>query len=205
MSGVKRNTIILGITGGIACGKSEVAKVLEQIGFAVCDADQIAHKHMVKGTSVYRRIVDEFGEQILAPTGEISRERLGHIVFENPDRRLLLNSLVHPAVRTELEHWIRERRKRGEDAAVQIPLLFESGMEDLGWDGIICVSSGEEQVIARLRERGVEDQDGRKRIAAQMALEEKEKLSDRVIHNSGTLQELDRKVRETVESLSAER
>jgi dephospho-CoA kinase len=197
--------MILGITGGIACGKSEVGSILENMGFAVCDTDRVAHGLMRSGTPVYRSIVDVFGEQVLSDDGEISREYLGRIVFEDPGQLSALNRLVHPAVRDKLESWMAERRKHGENAAAQIPLLFESGMQELDWDGIICVSSLETEVIKRLAQRGLQEQEVRRRIAAQMLLSKKEDLSDCVIHNDGTLQELERTTRMTVERLIAER
>ena len=205
MSGIKRDSIVLGITGGIACGKSEVGRILEGIGFAVCDADRVAHELLAPGSSVYQGVVDAFGEQVLTSDGEISRERLGRIVFENPDQLSLLNRLVHPMVRERLTQWISERQENHEDAAVQIPLLFESGMHDLGWDGIVCVSSPEAQVLERLEKRGIQGQEARRRIASQMALEKKEELSDRVIRNDRTFRELERAKREAVESLIDER
>ena len=188
MSGFKRNTIILGVTGGIACGKSEVGHILREMGFKVCDADRVAHDLMRAGTTVHQSIVDVFGEQVLSADGEISREDLGRIVFGNPGKLSMLNELVHPGVREALEHWMAERRKNAEHAAVQLPLLFESGMQELGWDAIICVSSAEAQVIGRLGKRGFQEHEARRRIASQMPLSEKEDLSDCVIQNDGTLQ-----------------
>lgn len=205
MSGTQRNAIVIGLTGGIACGKSEVGRILEKMGFEVCDADRVAHDLMISGTSVYQRIVAYFGDQVLAESGEISREKLGRIVFENPAQLSRLNRLVHPAVRQVLEQWILMRRENGENAAVQIPLLFESGMNDLDWDGIVCVSSPEIQAIERLEKRGISEPEARMRIASQMELSKKEQLSDRVIHNLGTLQELETATRLAVESLLAER
>ncbi len=205
MSGIKRNAVVLGITGGIACGKSEVARILREMGFKVCDADHVAHELMAKGTSVYRAIVDWLGEQVLADDGEISRPTLGRMVFDDPALLLQLNRLVHPAVRVVLAQWIAERRANAENAAVQIPLLYESGMEVLDWDAVICVSSTDEQIRERLGKRGFADAEASRRIAAQMPLKEKENLSDHVIHNFGTLHELEQATRKTVESLIVER
>lgn len=205
MSGLKHTAIVLGITGGIACGKSEVGRILGDMGFIICDADQVAHALMAAGTGTHQRIVEAFGEQVLADDGEISRGVLGRIVFENPDQLSLLNRLVHPAVRQVMDQWISARKQAGDHAAAQVPLLFESGMGDLDWDGIICVSSPEAHVLERLGQRGINERDARVRIASQLPLKEKENLSDRVIHNTGTLQELEKATRMAVESLIAER
>jgi dephospho-CoA kinase len=205
MSGIKRNAVILGITGGIACGKSEVGRILREMGFRICDADHVAHALMAEGTPVHRAVVKCFGEQVLAADGSISRPTLGRMVFDDPDLLQQLNRLIHPAVKAVLEQWISDRRANGDNAAVQLPLLFESGMNTLDWDAIICVSSSEEQVRERLRQRGMNDLEARKRMAAQMPLKEKENLSDRVIHNFGTMQELEEATRAAVQSLMVER
>ncbi len=128
------NVVAVGVTGGIACGKSEVGRILDNMGFAVCDADRIAHDLMEKGTPVFSQVVDHFGTSILAENGEISRPILGKIVFENPAQREVLNGLVHPAVRESLAGWIDQMRSEGQRSAVLVPLLFESGMQDLDWD-----------------------------------------------------------------------
>lgn len=205
MEDIERSTVVLAITGGIACGKSEVGRVLDAMGFKVCDADRLAHELMVKGTPVFERIVECFGDAILAEDGEISRPQLGRIVFEDAEKRLMLNRLVHPAVRDELERWISECRFSRANAAVQIPLLYESGMDTLDWDAVICVSCTEPQVVDRLAKRGISRSEAMKRIASQMPLEEKEHLSDRIIYNLGTLQELEQATRSVVERLMVER
>ncbi|HSR87454.1 MAG TPA: dephospho-CoA kinase [Pontiella sp.] len=205
MSDIERNAIVIGVTGGIACGKSEVGRILEGMGYCTCDADQVAHGLMAKGTEIFKDIVAFFGERILSDDGEICRSTLGSIVFENAEKREQLNALVHPAVRSEIERWISERRDRGDNGAVQIPLLFESGMNELDWDGIICVSASDELVLERLRSRGMDKDAAMKRIRSQMPLAEKERLSDCIIRNLGSLQELEGATRQAVESLSVER
>lgn len=205
MSNAERSAIVVALTGGIACGKSEVGRILGKMGFVVVDADRMAHALMAKGTPVYQSIVDCFGEHILAEDGEISRPLLGKIVFDHPEQRLKLNRLVHPAVRNVLAEWISERRSKGENAAAQIPLLFESGMETLDWDAVICVSSSDAQVFERLGKRGIPREDAIKRINSQMALPDKERLSDCVIQNLGTLQELEKATRTAVDRLVVER
>ena len=160
---------------------------------------------MAKGTPVHHALVDHFGEGILSGEGEISRPSLGRIVFDDPRERLALNQLVHPAVREALQRWISERRRMGEHGAAQIPLLFESGMEKLEWDYIVCVSSLRDVMLERLQLRGMSLEEARKRVDSQMALAQKEERSDRVIRNLGTVEELERVTRQTVSSLLRER
>ncbi len=198
MSEKMRESIVVALTGGIACGKSEVGRILGEEGFVVCDADRVAHGLMVRGTPIYQRIVEEFGREILAGDIEISRPLLGKIVFGDPEKRLRLDRLVHPAVRGFLSDWIVGRRMRSELAVVQIPLLFESGMQSLDFDAVVCVSCDEDLVVRRLGERGLGPEESRLRIASQMPLAEKERLSDYVIRNRGTLEELKQATREFV-------
>lgn len=205
MSDNKRNAVVIGITGGIACGKSEVGNILERMGYGVCDADRVAHALMVKGSAVFKNVVECFGDGIVSENGDLSRPALAKIVFEDQERREQLNQLVHPEVRRALMRWIAERRARSEHAAVQIPLLFESGMDDLDFDGIICVSSTEDLVRERLGNRGVMVEEAANRIRSQMPLAEKERLADCVIRNVGSLQELEQATRRALESLLVER
>ena len=203
MSGL--NHVVLGITGGIACGKSEVGRILEASGFAVCDADRVAHALMDKGTPVFHEVIRHFGDQILSETGDISRPKLGKIVFDDPLKLQELNALVHPAVRAELEQWISNQRKAGTASAILLPLLFESGMEDLDWDHVLCVSSAEEDVFQRLEQRGLHPEEAEQRVHSQMPLSEKERRSDLVIHNTGTLGDLKLAVEQTVAAIMLER
>jgi dephospho-CoA kinase len=203
MSDIKPKVMVVGVTGGIACGKSEVGRILQKVGFAVCDADLVAHALMTKGNLPYHQIVDHFGESILTEAGEISRPILGNIIFKNPGEREELNRLIHPAVREALMKWISEVRSEERCAAVLIPLLYESGMQTLDFDGVICVSSSDDAVFQRLEKRGLNREEAENRIRSQMPLAEKEKRADYVIPNIGTLGELDEVVRETVRTLSS--
>lgn len=205
MSDIERNAIVICVTGGVACGKSEVGKILEGMGYRACDADHVAHALMAKGTAVFEDLVAVFGKRILSDDGEISRPALGAIVFEDTEMRARLNALIHPAVRSAVGHWISERRVRREHGAVQIPLLFESGMNDLDFDAIICVSASDAAVLERLKKRGIDHDAAMKRIRSQMPLAEKEGLSDFVIRNHGSLQELEEVTRQALQRLSVER
>ncbi len=199
----KRTALILGITGGIACGKSEAGRILAGMGFSVCDADLLAHALMKKGTPVFQKVVNHFGSQILSDDGEISRPVLGKIVFEDPAQLERLNGLVHPAVREALEKWIRDQRASGNSGAILLPLLYESGMNDLDWDVVWSVSSSREQVLQRLEKRGFNRIAAEARIDSQMPLNEKEQMADLVILNQGTLQEFEAAIRQAVNNCRA--
>ena len=205
MSDLNRNAIVVGVTGGIACGKSEVGRILEKMGFSLCDADKVAHDLMTPGMAAYEAVLKHFGADILQENGEISRPVLGRIVFEDPEQRTVLNSLVHPVIRNELAQWISDKRSKQQNAAVQIPLLYESGMESLDWDAVVCVSSSEELMLERLKGRGLSHDEALQRIASQLPVVEKEKRADAVIHNQGTLEELEQATRQAVIALSVER
>ena len=177
--------MILGITGGIACGKTETGRILSSEGFKVLDSDFLAHELMRKGRAVYRKVIEYFGEGILAADGEIDRKKLGQKVFSDPQAREALNRLVHPAVIESATNWIRECRESGEDAAVLVPLLFEAGWT-AGWDAVVCVTAPEEQVIQRLEKRGLPKAEAMRRIGAQMPQQEKAARADFTVENGGT-------------------
>lgn len=182
-------SLILGITGGMGCGKTEVGHILSAEGFRVLDSDFLAHELMLKDRPVYRNVVAAFGEEILSGDGEIDRKRLGAVVFNDPAAREQLNRLVHPDVISSANEWIAECRAAQEDAAVLVPLLFEAGWTR-AWDAVICVTAPEKQIFQRLENRGLSKEDAGRRIAAQMPLNEKAAQSDFVIENDGTLQTL---------------
>lgn len=185
--------VIIAVTGGIACGKSETGRVLSEQGFTVLDTDLLAHELMKRGRPLFEKVVARFGGPVVGENGEINRKVLGGIVFSDDEAREELNALVHPVVIDETERWIKRQTA---DVAVLIPLLYETGWVD-GWDAVICVSSTDEQIVQRLRGRGLNEAEARGRISAQMPLEEKEQQADFVIVNNETLNELRSQVIQT--------
>jgi len=179
----------IGITGGIACGKSEVAKIFEDFGVPVLDTDCVAHDLMRAGEPVYEQIVKEFGKGILAESGEIDRKKLGATVFKQDGRLERLNDLVHPEVGRIWRDWLKAHLERGRSAAVIIPLLYEVNATE-GWDAIITVAASPERVLERLKGRGFVGSDAEARISAQWPLEKKIELADYVLENSGSLEDL---------------
>lgn len=196
--------IILGITGGIACGKTEAGRILSAEGFKVLDTDFLAHELIRKGHPVYDKVVAGFGNSILSEDGEIDRQKLGKAIFDSPALRDALNRLVHPAVIEAACEWINGCREAQEDAAVLVPLLFESGWTE-GWDAVICITAPEEQVFRRLEERGLTKEDACKRIAAQLSQQEKAAQADFVIQNSGTPDALRNRMMDLVEEIRCEK
>jgi dephospho-CoA kinase len=186
--------LAVGVTGGIACGKSEVGRVLKSLGARVIEADDVAHTLMQPGEPVYRRIVRRFGPGILAGNGRIDRTVLGRRVFESAADRKVLNRITHPAVLREIRARVKQARRPGRPVAAIIPLLFEVG-ETAGWDAILCVTAPAALAEQRLRKKGLSGREARQRMRAQMPVAEKAKRSTHVIRNAGTRAELKKKTR----------
>ena len=185
----EEQSLVLGVTGGIACGKSEVGTILSALGFQVLDTDAVAHEIMLPGKAAYDRIVEYFGSGILDESGEIDRKKLGKLVFGDTRNLEALNGFVHPSVCREYRKWLADKKRDGSRLAVIIPLLFEVG-EEAGWDAIICVSSSTRKIVERLKMRGFSESEARIRIRSQMPLEEKIERADYVIRNNGSLGDL---------------
>lgn len=196
--------LAIGITGGIACGKSTVGEILQAAGLKVLDTDKVAHEVMAAGTDVHRAVLTAFGEAILASNGEVDRKKLGARVFGAPDQLAELNRIVHPAVGQAWRRWMVEQVRTGQDVAVLIPLLFEVGAVE-GWDAIIVVAAPEAQVLARLASRGLSEDQARARIASQWSQEEKIKRTDFVIMNDGSMIDLERNTLQTLQDIQRKR
>ena len=185
----------IGLTGGIACGKSEVGRILEREGALVRDADAVAHGLIRRGKPLYAEIVTRFGTKIVGSDGEIDRPALGRRVFENEAERKTLESLIHPAVVDSLREWIAGETAKGWNTVAIVPLLFEVGWTE-PWDAVICVASPENLVMERLMRRGLSEVEARARISAQLPMEEKIRKAEYVIHNNGSMASLEEKTRE---------
>lgn len=176
--------IKIAVTGGIACGKTTVGLLFEEAGVAVCDADNLARTAMMRGAKVFELVRREFGERVVRADGELNRELLAELIFNDQAAREKLNSIVHPVVRSAWENWLGERRGI-EGSAVIVPLLFEAGYSS-GWDAVVCVTCSKDVQRARLQERGLSLEEAVGRVEAQLPNVQKEKLSDFVIVNDGT-------------------
>lgn len=187
--------IKIGLTGGIATGKSTVGRILRQKGIIVISSDELAHRAMNPGSATYQRIVAEFSPKILTIDGEINRRLLGEIVFKDKVARKKLEQIVHPFVIKGIRESFELYSKQGvRIAVVEIPLLFEVGWMDL-FDQIWVVSSTYESQLQRIHERdGLTEEEAKKRIATQLPLKEKEKRADVVITNDNNLDSLKKQV-----------
>src|SRR5712671_1336346 len=190
----------LGLTGGIASGKSAVAAMLREMGFAVLDADSLAHRLIEPGQPAYAEVLQEFGQAVLAPDGRVDRPRLSAIVFADRSRLDRLNAIVHPRVAEVVFRQFEEWQRGGtRDAAfVEAALLIESGIHK-HLDGLVIAWCRPEQQLERLVARGLSESEARRRIAAQMPVEEKLRRATEKIDCSGSLEQ----TRQQVEALAA--
>jgi dephospho-CoA kinase len=195
---------LIGLTGGIASGKSTVADILRRSGAAVVNADVLAREVVEPGRAAWQEIIEAFGIEVLHPDKSLDRQRLRRIIFDNPDARNKLEAIIHPKVRALAEKRIQENAAAGHAVVVyEVPLLFEGNIHY--WlRPVILVACDPAIQIKRLGQRDqVEETDAQKHIAAQMSLAEKRRLADYIIENDGTLEDLERQVREVLEKIKA--
>jgi dephospho-CoA kinase len=185
----------VGLTGGIGAGKSEVSRLLVECGAVLIDADRIAREVVAPGTPGLAAVVEAFGEEVLTADGALDRPKLGSIVFADPEKLAVLNSIVHPLVGArsrELES------TAAVDAVVvhDVPLLAENGLAPL-YDVVVVVDASPETQLDRLvRLRGMTEADARARMAAQATREQRLEIADVVIDNDVPLPELERRVKD---------
>ncbi|MBJ6363774.1 dephospho-CoA kinase [Paenibacillus sp. GCM10012307] len=182
----------IGLTGGIACGKSSVGAMLVQCGAALIDADQIAREVVLPGEPALGEIVDLFGHEVLQTDGTLNRSALGEIVFHDADKRRQLESIMHPAIRVKMRERIAKHEAQFPDVPIfaDVPLLYETGQDKL-YDSVVVVYVPRSQQLIRLLNRhpGMTEEQAVNRIEAQMDIELKRQRADWVIDNSGTLEE----------------
>ncbi|PTY80142.1 dephospho-CoA kinase [Heyndrickxia sporothermodurans] len=182
--------MIIGLTGGIASGKSTVSAMLKAKGYTIVDADIAAREVVNIGEDAYYGIIEAFGKEILLEDGNIDRKKLGSIVFHNTDKRLLLNSIVHPAVRNYMQKKKAEAIEAGKQTIIMdIPLLFESKLTYMVDKTILVFVDPNIQKERLMKRNHLSEEDAIARIRSQMPLKEKIQLSDAVIDNNETLEE----------------
>jgi dephospho-CoA kinase len=190
----------LGLTGGIASGKSTVAVIFRELGFPVLDADSISHKLMEPGQVAHDEILQAFGADLADSSGRIDRHKLAAIVFADPAKLARLNAILHPRVDQIIFGQLEDWQKKGTHPAafVEAALLIEAGMA-AKLDGLVVAWCTPEQQLERLRARGMSETEARRRIAAQLPMEEKLRRATYTINCSGTLEE----TRAQVQALAA--
>ncbi len=198
----KGNPLLVGVTGGIACGKTTVSRMLEEMGAPVIDFDLIARQVVEPGTPALAKIVDYFGKQVLQPDGRLDRKKLSDLVFRDMEKRKVLESFTHPPIYEEFFNQVRAITEKDPDAVIQVavPLLIELNLSYL-FDAVVVVHIPAEEQIKRLSERdGISTEDAANILKAQLPIEEKKPFASYLINNEGDLNE----TRKQVESLWAD-
>ena len=185
MTAPARRFLLVGLTGGIATGKSTVSEILARLGAVLVDADQLAREVVAPGEPALAEVVREFGD-VLRPDGTLDRKKLAAIVFADPSRRKRLEAVLHPAIRARFDARLDALTREGFEGIVvfDAPVMIESGGYK-NMDRLIVVVTDEVIQRARLVARDADAADGERRIASQMPLAEKAKLADYVIDNTG--------------------
>jgi dephospho-CoA kinase len=192
----------LGLTGGIASGKTAVAAMLRELSFAVLDADSLGHTLIEPGQTAYDEVVREFGPATLGSDKRVDRTKLAAVVFADHAKLDRLNAILHPrieaAAHRQFDEWARDATR--EAAFVEAALLVEAGFHKK-LDGLLVTWCRPEQQLERLRARGLSEADARRRIAAQMPVDEKLRYATQKIDCSGTLEETRRQVEALAQQL----
>jgi dephospho-CoA kinase len=195
--------LIIGLTGGIGTGKSEVSHILRDLGAVVIESDKVAHQSYEPGTKAHGLIVNQFGEDVLDGSGFIDRKTLGEIVFSDPARRLDLEKIVWPATRELTLALLKKETERGtEVVVVEVPKLFESGWDKVA-DVVWTVEAPLSVVSQRVKRRsGMSKSDTRARVAAQLTRQDRVARADIAIENGATLEDLRNQISKLWESIT---
>ncbi|MGZ2415821.1 dephospho-CoA kinase [Staphylococcus caledonicus] len=181
---------VIGLTGGIATGKSTVSELLTAFGFKVVDADIASRKAVVKGSKGLEQVREQFGDEAITSEGEMDRKYMGDLVFNQPEKRLELNAIVHPIVREIMEEEKQTYLQQGYNVIMDIPLLFENELQDTV-DEVWLVYTSESIQIDRLMERNdLSLEDAKARVYSQISIDKKSRMADHVIDNLGDKLEL---------------
>jgi dephospho-CoA kinase len=197
--------MILGLTGGIATGKSTVAAMLRQRGYTVIDADQIAREVVEPGMSAYQAIAAHFGCKVFKPDGRLDRKKLAEVIFANQTERQALNEIIHPEIRRVMREQAQAAEYSGQTVVfMDIPLLYESKLTHMV-DKVVVVYVDQATQRARLMERDELDEiQANRRLEAQLPIDEKKAMADYTIYNQGTRDETEKQVEALLASLQAQ-
>jgi dephospho-CoA kinase len=194
----------VGLTGGIATGKTTVASMLRERDVPVLDADPLGHALLEPGQAAHEEVVAVFGKDILDAFGNVNRSKLGALIFADSEKRARLNQILHPRILQVVQKWLAALDGPGgpEFAVVEAALLVEANYTS-NLDKLIVCWCRPEQQMERLLQRGLSAQEAHQRVAAQMPIDEKRKKADIVIDCSGSFEETERQVNEAVEQLKS--
>ena len=208
MGGMK----VIGLTGGIASGKSTVAQFLKELGAVIINADKVGHEAFEPNTESWREVVAAFGKEVLSPNGEIDRQKLGKIVFSDPQALATLNNIVHPRIYTLVKARIEDYRRQGVGVVVlempllvEVPLSMRAGQPTLSdeLDEVWVTVAKESTVLKRLKDKsGLSETEARARIRSQLPSEERLKHADVVIDTDCGLDELKARVEKLWQALA---
>lgn len=181
---------VIGLTGGIASGKSTVSELLSVFGFKVVDADKAAREAVKKGSKGLAQVREVFGDEAIDENGEMNRRYMGDLVFNHPEKRSELNAIIHPIVRDIMEEEKQEYLKQGYNVIMDIPLLFENELENTV-DEVWVVYTSESIQMDRLMQRNnLSLEDAKARVYSQISIDKKSRMADHVIDNLGDKLEL---------------
>jgi len=192
-------TRFVGLTGEIGAGKSETLAAFERLGAATLSTDRVTHE-LLEDDQVRAALIERWGQEVASGDG-VDRNRVGEIVFSNPDELAFLEGVLHPRVGVHVLEWRQNLGADVEVAVVEVPLLFEAAMEG-AFDATVAVVAGDEIREARLRERGQPGLEGRE--GRQLDQAEKERRADHVIRNEGSIEDLESKVSELIDQIKSE-
>jgi dephospho-CoA kinase len=194
-------SLVIGLTGGIASGKSTVSNMLKEMAVVIVDADVEARRAVEKGQPAHLKIIEEFGEEILLVNGEIDRQKLGSVIFHDAEKRQLLNGIVHPDVRKRMKDQTDAAILAGEKVVVlDIPLLFESKLTSMVEKTILVYVDRDIQLKRLMERNNLSLEDAEARINSQMPLSDKISLADAVINNNGSINETKQQLIEILKS-----
>jgi dephospho-CoA kinase len=193
--------LLVGLTGGIASGKSSVSAMLAERGAEIIDADLIARQVVMPGERAWQKILDHFGRGVLTEDGQVDRKKLADLVFADQAKLTLLNEITHPDIFARVAERLEHNRDREVVVVLDAALLIETGLADRV-DVVVVVDAGDEdEQLRRLTAKGFDERDARARMAAQLPAEARLARADLVIRNVGTFEELTARVDEAWDEL----
>ncbi|CAI81236.1 TPA: dephospho-CoA kinase [Staphylococcus aureus] len=181
---------VIGLTGGIASGKSTVSELLSVFGFKVVDADKAAREAVKKGSKGLAQVREVFGDEAIDENGEMNRRYMGDLVFNHPEKRLELNAIIHPIVRDIMEEEKQEYLKQGYNVIMDIPLLFENELENTVDEVWVIYTSESIQMDRLMQRNNLSLEDAKARVYSQISIDKKSRMADHVIDNLGDKLEL---------------